>query len=839
MLEQTLFMEQQMRNILKGLIWPLAMLALALPARYACAQSVPTPLQCADPMVGTDAHGHTYPGATVPFGMVQLSPDTRTGTWDGTSGYHYDDGVILGFSHTHLTGTGVGDLGDILVMPTVGDVHLDAGTPGTTPGYASRFSHAHEKASPGYYRVFLDDPKITAELTATPHCGLHKYTFPESDSAHFVVDLAHGIGNDNYDCTINVENNTTISGSRKTHGWASRRVVYFVMQFSKPFDSYGLAQNEQRFPDGTSTATGRHLKAFVNYKTEADEAVLVKVGISATSIEGARKNLQAEIPDFDFERVRTLAEAQWSRALDAVVVDSSDPHVRRTFYSNLYESYLAPTLFNDVDGSYMGMDHQVHASGGFQNYTEFSIWDVYRAECPLLTILQPERSVDIVQSLLAEYQQNGLNSTPIWPLWGNETFCMIGYHSASIIADAYLKGLRGFDAEAAYQAMRTTAMQDRAGLDSYKSIGYVASTPGGQATSRTLEYAYDDWCLARMAQALGHTEDAQIFYKRAGNYRNVFDGTVQFMRGRYANGNWRGSRFYSHKMVGDEYTEADAWQYAFAVQQDVPGLINLYGGDAGFIKKMDSLFTEDSSYSPYIPDISGLIGQYSQGDEQCHHVAYLYDYAGAAWKTQQRVRQVMATLYNDTPAGQCGNDDCGQMSAWYVLSALGFYPVTPGSGIYAIGSPVVDKAVIHLDAKLYGGHVFTVIAKHNSAQNIYIQSASLNGKPLNRTWITHAEITAGGTLSFVMGPNPNTSWGTPPSARPPAEMPAGFKYAALPTPSAVPGAVTFTVPIRIACGSDDPVGNFVPDPNMSTGDTNASGTAPLRRDLRRRPWESV
>jgi len=753
--------------------------------------------------------------------MVQLSPDTRTDGWDGCSGYHYDDSVIQGFSHTHLTGTGCGDLGDILVMPTVGDVRLSEGTPGN--GYSSRFSHAHEKASPGYYRVYLDTPKVTAELTTTARCGMHRYTFPASDSSHLILDLAHGIGNDNYDGSINVDNATTISGYRRVHGWASDRTVYFVIQFSKPFDGFGLAQDSQRLPDDVKSANGRHLKAFVTYKTTAGEAITLKVGISANSLDGARKNLAAEIPGFDFDKVRRLAEAQWAGALGKVQIETTDPHVRRTFYSNLYESLIAPVLFNDADGSYMGMDHQVHPSGGFQNYTELSLWDVYRAECPLLTILQPDRSEDIVQSMLAEYQQNGLNSTPIWPLWGNETFCMIGYHAAPVMADAYFKGLLKSNVEAVYQAMRNTAMQDRSGLRTYKTLGYVASSPGQQATSKTLEYAYDDWCIARMAQALGHTDDAQLFYKRAGNYVNLFDGSTQFMRGRKANGDWRG-RFDSHKLVGDEYTEADAWQYAFAAQQDVPGLIKLYGGDEAFIKKMDSMLAEDTSFSPFIPDISGMIGQYSQGDEQCHHVAYLYDYAGAPWKTQKLVRQVMHTLYNDSPVGQCGNDDCGQMSAWYVFSALGFYPVNPASGVYALGSPAVDKATIHLDAKRYGGHTFTIVAKNNAPENIYIQSVTLNGKPLNQSWITHGDITAGGTLVLQMGPTPKKSFGLALASRPPSEMPAGYQYAATPAPYVTPPPVTFALPIRIACGSEDPIGDFLPDPNIHGGDMNGSGS---------------
>lgn len=780
--------------------------------------ALPYPLNEPLPLVGTAEHGHAYPGAIVPFGMVQVSPDTPLEGWDGCSGYHYSDSAIRGFSHTHLAGTGCGCLGDVLIMPEVGPVRLEAGTPGN--GYTSRFSHSQEIAIPGYYRVYLQDPKVTAELTATARCGFHRYTFPAADEANVVLDLVHGIGNKTIDSTITVENDTTISGSRISDGWGGQRAVYFVLQFSKPFSSFGLAQKQQALPPGTRNAQAPDLKGYVSFKTAANEAILVKVGISGTGIEGARKNLAAEIPGWDFNRVREAAARQWKQVFDTVQIDTFDPHVRNTFYANLYLSCQAPVLFNDVDGTYRGMDHKNHTEPGFQNYTTFSLWDTYRAEHPLLALLQPGRVDDMMQSLLAEYRESGLHSTPIWPLWGNETWCMIGYHSVAVLADAYLKGFRGFDAEAAYQAMRDTAMQDRNGLKSYKELGYVASHPRGEATSRTIEYTVDDWCLARMAEALGHQDDARLFYQRSANYRNLFDRSVRFFRGRKADGAWR-TPFVVNALVGDEYTEADAWQYAFSAQQDVRGMIDLYGGDQAFIEKLDSLFTADSTIQTDIPDISGLIGQYSQGDEQCHHVAYLYDYAGAPYKTQQHVRQVMASLFNDSPAGQCGNVDCGQMAAWYVFSALGFYPVTPGSGIYAIGSPVVRKAVICLDAKRYQGHKFTVLAANNSPENIYIQSASLNGKELDRAWLTHNEIVAGGTLRLVMGPKPNLDWGRAQEVRPPATMPAGFQYQELPAPSQ-DKPMAFAVPIRVVCGADEPVQDFVPDPNMLSGAVNRS-----------------
>ena len=741
------------------------------------ASASPKPVNESLPIIGTDAHGHTYPGSTVPFGMVQLSPDTRTNGWDGCSGYHYSDSVILGFSHTHLSGTGATCLGDVLLMPTVGELHLDAGTPGD--GYASKFSHAQEDATPGYYRVFLQTPKVTAELTATTRCGFHQYTFPKSDQSHFILDLAHGIGNDPIECVVHVENDHTVSGYRITKGWGGRRAVYFVIQFSKPFASFGIERDGQRL-DGTSDVTGRNVKAFFSYQTSSHEKILVKAGISGTSIDGARSNLAAEIPDWDFNGVRTAAAAAWQKIFDAIEIKTFSPDIQKTFYANLYMTALAPVLYNDVNGSYRGYDKQNHPNPGFQNYTTVSIWDIYRTEWPLLTLLQPGRINDMVQSMLVEYPQLGQHTTPIWPLWGNETWCMIGYHSVDMIAEAYLEGFRGFDVENAYQQMRDTAMGNRNGLESYRTIGYVISTNRACATSKTLEYAVDDWSMARMAGALGNPDDAKLFYQRSANYYNLFDRTSQFFRGRKADGAWR-TPFSPTSQVNDEYTEADAWPYAFAIQHDVPGMIALYGGDQGFIGKLDTLFTTNSDIHTPLPDQTGRIGQYVGGNEQSCHIAYLYNYAGAPSKTQYWVRQAMSQLYGDTPASEPGNVDCGEMAAWYVFSALGFYPVNPSSGVYIIGSPVVRKAVIRLDH----GHTFTIIADDNGPHNIYIQSAALNGQSLTRSWITRDEITAGGTLHFVMGPQPNLQWGSSLADRPPATMPTGFQYPPLPAPAPV------------------------------------------------------
>ena len=806
-----------------------AVTGLLIPA---AAIASPNPVDEPLPMVGTDGHGHTYPGATVPFGMVQISPDTRTGGWDGCSGYHYSDSVILGFSHTHLSGTGATCLGDVLLMPTVGDVHLDAGSPGD--GYASEFSHAQETATPGYYSVFLKTPGVTAEMTATTRCGFQKYTFPASDQSHIILDLAHGIGNDPVEGSLHVENDHTVSGYRISNGWGGKRAVYFVMEFSKPFDSVGIEQDGQRLPSDAKDGDGKIVKAFFNYKTAAGDVVMVKVGISGTGVDGAKKNLAAEIPGWNFKRTRADAARQWSKIFDAISVKSSDPDIAKTFYANLYMTALAPVIFNDVDGSYRGYDGQNHAFSGFQNYTTISIWDIYRTEWPLLTLLQPGRVNDIVDAMLSEYTQLGQHTVPIWPLWGNETWCMIGYHSADMISEAYMEGFRGFDAETAYQDMRDTAMQDRDGLGSFNTKGYVPSHGGGTATSHTLEYTVDAWCVAQMAQALGHQDDAKLFYQRAANYRNVFDQTTGFFRGRLANGDWRRS-FVANGMVNDEYTEADAWQYDFAVQQDVPGLISLFGGDQGFINKLDTLFTTNSTIQTGLPDLSGRIGQYVGGNEQSCHIAYLYDYAGAPSKTQYWVRQAMSQLYSDKPAGEPGNVDCGEMAAWYVFSALGFYPVNPSSEIYAIGSPVVDKAVVHLDRDKYHARTLTVVAENNGPGHVYVQSVTLNGVPVTHPWIARSDLTSGGTLRFVMGPEPNLDWGAALADRPPATMPADIQYAALPAPAPANELVEWKLPIRVVCGSDDAVGDFLPDPEMIDGaenhqdvdvDTSATNAAP-------------
>ncbi|MEN6459014.1 MAG: GH92 family glycosyl hydrolase [Thermoguttaceae bacterium] len=760
-----------------------AAVALLLFAFCPCLADEPTPWQSARPMIGTGGFGHTYPGATVPFGMVQLSPDTRLGTWEGCSGYCHDDTAILGFSHTHLSGTGCLDLGDVRVIPLAGDADTF-----DTAGYPRLpFSHSDETARPGYYSVLLGEPRIKAELTATAHAGFHRYTFPAGQPVSLLIDVDRGIGNHTVASGATIESDRRIVGYRQSRGWADDKTFYFAAEFSRPFDRV-TARERQRteeknvFKPLTFTQAGG--KAANGHREVSGECVLlrarfqnvsepilVKVGLSAVSVEAARKNLAAEIPGWDFAGTVAAAERSWNDLLGRIEIKTSDQAVRETFYTSLYHVAMAPTLFNDADGGYCGLDHADHPDGGFQNYSTFSLWDTFRAEHPLLTILQPHRVDDFVNSMLAHQRQFDQHLLPLWSLAGNETWCMIGNHSIPVIVDAYLKGFRGFDAEAAYQAIRATSMQDRSFLGEYRRLGYVPSDKKNrkkQSVSRTLEYGYDDWCVAQMARALGKTEDAKLFERRAQAYRNVIDPSVGFARGRLADGQWR-APFEPNVLVWDDYTEATAWNYTWFVPHDVPGLIGLLGGDAACIAKLDRMFQEDSRMAVTgSPDLTGLIGQYVHGNEPCHHVAYLYCYAGAPWKTQARVRQIMTTLYNNRVDGMCGNDDCGQMSAWYVFSALGLYPVNPSSSVYVLGSPLVDQATIHLDPKFHKGRTFTMVAENNSPKNVYIQSALLNGKPLQRCWLSHAEITGGGQLVLRMGPEPNMAWGQRPEDRPPA-----------------------------------------------------------------------
>lgn len=735
-----------------------------------------SPVDEALPMLGTGGHGHTYPGATLPYGFVQLSPDTSTKGWDACSGYNYSDPDIMGFSHTHLSGTGGADLGEVLVMPVTGDLQESAAyQPLTDERFKSGFSHEKELAEPGYYRVWLERYNMLAELTATAHCGMHRYTFPASKESHLLIDLAHNIGDRRTGgASLKVESHTLITGWRTNNGWV-KKTIYFAIESSRPFKGFGLEAEGEALPQGRDEASGKEIRAHLDFKTSKGDRIILRVGLSPTSVEEAKKNLEIEIPGWDFDGIREAAKNVWNENLSRIEIECSNPDVRQTFYSALYHTMMAPTLYNNADGSYCGADQKAHPAPGFQDYSTFSLWDVYRAEMPLQTITEPERVNDFVQSLLAEYQQSTNHLLPLWALANYDTHAMIGYHAVPVIYDAFQKGFRGFDAQLAYQAMRDTAMSDRNQQDEYQKLGYVPWAPPGPgkggATAKTLEFSYDDWCIAQMAKALGKTDDAEQFAKRAENYRNVWDPKMRFFRSPKANGTFQEP--FDPKEVAARsdvasgyYVEADAWQYMFAVQHDVPGMIQLYGGNQAFINRLDEFFNEDSDMSNWRIDVTGLIGQYAHGNEPCHHIAYLYSLAGAQYKTAERVREIQLMCYDNTPEGLCGNDDCGQISAWYVWSALGFYPVNPADGVYVIGAPLVQKAVIHLDPKYYKGGTFTVIVHSNtkyapaSKMDNYIQSAKLNGQPLNRPWITHEDIAAGGTLELEMGVLPNKAWGT-------------------------------------------------------------------------------
>jgi predicted alpha-1,2-mannosidase len=743
-------------------VWLLA--ACGLPS--ASVHGAPAPVAEALPMVGTGGHGHTYPGATVPFGFVQLSPDTRDKGWDACSGYYYSDTNIMGFSHTHLSGTGCTALGDLLIMPVTGALNGATGyKPLTDERFESPFSHDNELAEPGYYRVSLDRYNIKAELTATAHAGMHRYTFPASSQSHILVDLVHAIGDHSTDAQLTIVKKNLVTGYRAADGWAKGRVIYFAIETSRPFKKFGLEVDGKPLPAGQKDAKGKNVRAHLDFKTSKKQQIVLRVGLSATSVDEALKNLRAEIPPWDFDAVRKAAQNNWNDNLSRIQIESSNPGTRQTFYSALYHTMLAPTLFNDADDTYRGADRQVH-TGNFQDYSTMSIWDIYRAEAPLLTLDEPGRVNDLVQSLLVFYQQSPGHALPMWPLGNYETGCMIAYHSMPIIYDAYAKGFHGFDAQLAYQAMRDTAMNGRNRQDEYQKLGYIPWVKGkGAATSRTLELSYDDWCIAQMAKALGKNDDADLFLNRSQYYKNVWDPTTQFFRSKNEDGTYNPAFdpkeiVLKNDVASGYYTEANAWQYMFAVQHDVPGMIQLYGGDQPFIAKLDQLFDQDSDMSQWRVDVTGIIGQYAHGNEPCHHVAYLYALAGAQYKTAALVRNVELTQYDNTPEGLDGNDDCGQTSAWYVWSALGLYPVNPASGLYVIGSPLVEKATINLDSRFYKGGSFTIIANNCSKQYCYIQSAKLNGQALNRPWITQNEIASGGTLELEMGILPNKAWGT-------------------------------------------------------------------------------
>lgn len=723
----------------------LFLLVLVIATAISCNKNNKELFTYVNPFIGTGGHGHTFPGATVPFGMVQLSPDSRLEGWDGCGGYHYSDSVIYGFSHTHLSGTGVSDYGDILLSPTVGKVHYNNGANGE-PGYSSAFSHEKEAAHAGYYQVYLEDYNIDVALTSTKRAGFHQYTFPKSNQSNIILDLEHR--DKVIESEIRINGNNEVVGFRRSNAWATDQHIYFVAQFSKDFKIAKIAKND--IPTDLLSLNDKELKASFEFNTEQGEQILVKVGISAVSIESARKNLESEIPHWDFNKTKTQAEQAWNKELSKIQIDS-DTETKRIFYTALYHSCIAPNIFSDVDGSYRGTDLEVHNDINFENYTVFSLWDTYRATHPLFTIIDQERTIDFIETFINQYEIGG--QLPVWELAGTYTGCMIGYHSIPVIVDAYQKGLRNFDVEKAYEAMLHSAEQNHLGLESYKSNGFISANDEPESISKTLEYAYDDWCIAQMAKDLGKEDDYVRYLKRAQSYKNVFDPSTGFMRAKM-NHSWFVP--FTPSEVNYNYTEANAWQYSFYVPQDISGFIEYLGGKAKLEAKLDELFTTSSETAGrHQADITGLIGQYAHGNEPSHHMAYLYSYVNKPWKTQERISQILDEMYSNTPDGLSGNEDCGQMSSWYVLSTMGIYPVTPGLDYYTIGSPRLEKATINLE----NGNQFQFIAANASVENKYIQSATLNGKPFNRTYISHSEIMNGGVLAFEMGKEVNKEWG--------------------------------------------------------------------------------
>jgi predicted alpha-1,2-mannosidase len=721
--------------------------------------------------IGTGGHGHTYPGATVPFGMVQLSPDTFNEGWDWCSGYHYSDSSIMGFSHTHLSGTGNSDMLDFLLMPGIGPAKIFPGlrqNPGE--GYRSRFSHEEEVAEPGYYSVLLRDYSIRAELSATERAGIHRYTFPKSDSSHFILDLVHAWSN--YPilwANLKIVGNDTIVGGRSVKGWAPGREIYFAMRFSRPFASAEMFSDNKPLGAGIREAKGTSLKCLTHFQTKEGEVVLVKTGISGVSEEGARKNLDAEIAGWDFDKVRRAAHLAWNQNLSRIRIETSNARHKRIFYTALYHMMVAPTLMDDADGQYRGMDGKVHQlPAGAHNYSTFSLWDTFRAAHPMYTLFQSERVPDFVNCLIRMAQESP-DGVPIWPLQAKETFCMTGYHSSSVYAEAHKKGFEGIDFSKVYPALKKRAMvDDYRGLAFYRKLGYIPADKEEEAVSKTMEYAYDDWAVAHIAKAVGELDDAKLLTERAKNYKNQFDASTGFMRPRLENGEWTEPftpNEMGHSKQWRDYTESDPWQTTFTVQHDPAGLIKLFGGRQAFVEKLDGLFNASSELPPDAPwDIAGMIGQYAHGNEPCHHMAYLYCYAGAPQKTQARVRQLFDLEYDDQPDGLAGNEDCGQMSAWYVISALGFYAVDPVSGNYVFGTPLFDRAEVELGK----GKKLVVEAKRNSPGDLYIQSVTVNGKPHHKLWFNHGDIANGATIVFTMSANPNEQFGVDENAAPPS-----------------------------------------------------------------------
>jgi len=709
-----------------------------------------------NPFIGTGGHGHTYPGATVPFGMLQVSPDNGISSWDWCSGYHYSDSIVAGFSHLHLSGTGIGDLADILFMPT--NKKLDLTTKTTSRDqltYKSSYTHANEKATPGYYQVFLEDPKINVELSSSQRTAFHKYTFAKNDKQSVIIDLGFAINWDKaLKTALKIEDKFTISGYRYSMGWAKNQKVFFVAKFSKPIAESVLLANKK--VTAGSFAEGENTSAQLFFDANNSEELFVKVALSSVSVANAKDNLDSE--SSNFEKTKTMAASIWNSALSKIEVETPVDSLKTIFYTAMFHTQVAPVTYSDKNGQFRREDDQIVTAKDYTAYSTLSLWDTFRAENPLLTLLAPKQTSDIVNSMLAYYDTKKV--LPVWTLYANETNTMTGYHSIPVIVDAYQKGIKGFDAEKAYQAMKATMMQDDRGLNFYKKYGYIPYNLLDESVTITLEYAYDDWCVAQMAKALGKNEDYQFFLNRSKAYKHLFDPKTGFMRGKSEDGKSWNEPFdakHSNHREHTDYTEGNAWQHSWFVPHNVDDFISLHGSNEVFTKRLEQLFTESSEItgSNVSADISGLIGQYAHGNEPSHHIAYMFNHANQPWRTQYWVRHILDTQYNTTPNGLSGNEDCGQMSAWYVFSSMGLYPMNPASGEYEIGSPIFEKAKINLE----GGKTFIIEAENVSDKNFYIQSATLNGVEFNQTVITHQHILKGGVLHFVMGAQPNKNWG--------------------------------------------------------------------------------
>jgi predicted alpha-1,2-mannosidase len=736
----------------KLLIW-----FLLLCCKHSWAQLV----QYVDPFIGTGFHGHVFLGANVPFGAVQLGPVNISKGWDWCSGYHYSDSVIIGFAHTHLSGTGIGDLGDILLMPAMGPVKTSKGTVNDlNSGYASYFSHITENARPGLYQVILDRYGIEVMLTATQRVGFHQYQFGDGGDAHIMIDLEEGISDRPTETFIRQVNDSTIEGYRFSRGWARDQRIYFTAIFSKPVERFGIYE-DSILKAGTSHK-GVRTKGVVFFKTAKHEIIQVKVGISPVSVENAFYNIHQEIPHWQFNRVLGQARAAWEKELQKLRIKTNDKARLRTFYTALYHTMIAPSIFNDHNGDYLGSDKKLYQKANFTNLTTFSLWDTYRAAHPLFTITQPELVNDMVNSMLAIYRQQG--KLPVWHLMGNETNTMPGNSAVPVVADAYIKGFRGFDTALAFEAVKTTMSRDERGLKFVKELEYIPADSMVESVAMGMEYAIDYSGVAQMARKMRKPEDFVLFANMAKTYKNYFDPETRFMRGRVSATERRTpfSPFASAHMK-DDFAEGNAWQYTWMVPHDVEGLMELMGGEKAFIAKLDSLFIVKGDMGKEASaDITGLIGQYAHGNEPSHHITYLYPFTGQPWKTAEKVRYILDSLYSDKIDGLCGNEDVGQMSAWYVLSALGFYQVNPSSGMYVFGSPVMDEAII----AARNGRQFTITVRNNSKQNIYIQKMTLNGKPYTKSYIMYDDIMKGGSLIIDMGNKPSATWGVQRTDRP-------------------------------------------------------------------------